>query len=58
MQAAIDKAYSALSSSQYVGGPTEREAWRIVTEALYPFVTQYQAANPDAGVERNEESNG
>lgn len=37
-----------MSSSQYVGGPSEREAWRIVGEALWPFVTQHIGANPDA----------
>ena len=41
LQAAIDKAMSALYGSQYVGGPSEREAWQTVVEAIGPFETQH-----------------
>jgi hypothetical protein len=43
LQAGIDKAYGALSSSQYVGGPSQREAWRIAAEALGPLATEHTA---------------
>lgn len=39
---AIDAAYAALSGSQYVGGPTEREAFRTAMEKLQPFVTEHR----------------
>lgn len=43
-QEGIDKALSALHSSAYVGGPTEREAWQTVLRELGPFGTQHQGA--------------
>jgi hypothetical protein len=48
-QAAIDRACSLMKSSAYVGGPSEREAWRGAMEALGPYETQHIGANPDAG---------
>ena len=41
LQTAVDKAYSALTSSAYVGGPSEREAFRIALDALGQVATQH-----------------
>lgn len=41
LQEGVDTAYSALSSSAYVGGPTEREAFRVASNALGPLATQH-----------------
>jgi hypothetical protein len=46
LQAAIDTAQSALMGSQYVGGPSEREAWRIATEALRSVATEHRGQDP------------
>lgn len=42
LQSAIDKAHSVFVGSQYVGGPTEREAWIIVSEILGALATEHQ----------------
>lgn len=39
-QHAIDMALSFLHGSQYVGGPSEKEAWDRVWELLGPFQTE------------------
>jgi hypothetical protein len=44
LQVAVDRAYAALTESQYVGGPSEREAWRIATTELGAVVTEYRSA--------------
>lgn len=41
LQEAIDKAYAHMNASQYVGGPSERDAWRTAFEALGSVVTQH-----------------
>jgi hypothetical protein len=40
---AIDRAYSALIGTQYVGGPTMDEAYRTAVEALGPFTPEHAA---------------
>jgi hypothetical protein len=48
LQAAVDKAYGAMNSSAYVGGPSEREAWQTALTALGEVVTQHTGqADPD-----------
>lgn len=47
VQGAVDRAQGALTSSAYVGGPSEREAWQTATLALGEVATQHQGANPD-----------
>jgi Asp-tRNA(Asn)/Glu-tRNA(Gln) amidotransferase A subunit family amidase len=42
LQSAVDRAYTALMSSAYVGGPSHREAWQTALDALWPVVTQQQ----------------
>lgn len=42
LQAAVDRAHSALIGSQYVDGPTEREAYRTAVEALGEVATQHR----------------
>lgn len=42
LQAAVDTAWTALNGSAYVGGPTEREAFRIALHELGPHVTQHK----------------
>jgi hypothetical protein len=44
LQAAVDLAHSTLRGTQYVGGPTEREAYRIIDEALGSVATQHIGA--------------
>lgn len=44
-QAAIDRAMAALEGSQYVGGPTEREAYQTAVHALGPFRTEHKGQN-------------
>jgi hypothetical protein len=46
-QAAIDSAMLAMRGSEYVGGPTEREAWRAALTALGPYETQHQGQDPE-----------
>lgn len=46
MQAGVDKALSLMHGSAYVGGPSEREAWRGVLDALGPFETQHTGQHP------------
>lgn len=60
LQAAIDRADSALRSSAYVGGPTEREAFRTASETLGPLATQHIGVNTDldAPVAKGDESDG
>lgn len=41
LQAAVDRAHAAMVGSQYVGGPTERDAWRTALGALERVVTQH-----------------
>lgn len=41
---AINRALSAMHGSEYVGGPTECEAWRIVLRELEPFRTDHKSA--------------
>jgi hypothetical protein len=49
LQAAVDKAYGAMNSSAYVGGPSEREAWQTALAALGEVVTQHTAqADPES----------
>lgn len=54
LQAAIDRAYSAMGSSAYVGGPTEREVWHIVADALGPLATQHISAGEPASPKRTD----
>lgn len=42
LQEAVDRAHSALTSSAYVGGPSEREAWQTALQALGEVATQHQ----------------
>jgi hypothetical protein len=44
LQEAVDRAYGALNGSAYVGGPSEREAFRTALDALGAVVTQEQGA--------------
>jgi hypothetical protein len=47
-QAAIDRALALMRDSEYVGGPTEREARRGVLAALGPFETSRTGQGPPA----------
>jgi hypothetical protein len=42
LQGAINTAYVALRASAYVGGPSEREAWRTAVDALGEVATQHK----------------
>lgn len=41
LQAAVDTAASAMRGSEYVGGPTVRDAWRTAYAALCEVETQH-----------------
>lgn len=58
LQAAVDTAHGAWTNSQYVGGPTEREAYQIAMDALGAVVTQHTADNPEASAAQNQPSGG
>jgi hypothetical protein len=45
LQAAVDKAYSVLSGSAYVGGLSERDAFRAAMDTLGPVATQHVGQN-------------
>lgn len=45
LRKAVGRAHQALISSQYVGGPSEREAWQIASEALGAVATQHQGTS-------------
>lgn len=40
-QAAIDEALSWMRGSEYVGGPSERDAWQAALRVLGPLETQH-----------------
>lgn len=42
LQRAVDRAHGALTTSAYVGGPNEREAWQTALRALSEVATQHQ----------------
>src|SRR5262245_37671349 len=42
LQAAIDRAHGAMHGSEYVGGPTERKAWRTAFAVLSEVVTEHK----------------
>ena len=44
-QAAIDRAVGVMRDSEYVGGPSQRDAWREAFAVLAPFATEHKAAN-------------
>ena len=47
LQVAVDRAHSALTSSAYVGGPGEREAWQIALRELGGVATQHTGVSRD-----------
>jgi hypothetical protein len=46
VQRAVDAAYAAMRGSEYVGGPTERDAWRTAVVALGEVATQHHGQGP------------
>lgn len=42
LQAAVDRAYSLMNGSAYVGGPSEREAWQGAMATLGAVVTEHK----------------
>lgn len=42
LQAAVDTAHAAMHGSEYVGGPSEREAWQTAMRALGEVVTEHK----------------
>ena len=52
-QHAIDMALSFLHGSQYVGGPSEKEAWDHVWELLGPLRTEHKGQGAPIGKERS-----
>lgn len=55
LQGAVDRAHAAMYGSQYVGGPTEREAWQTAYNALSEVVTQQQS---ESTFDESEPTNG
>src|SRR5207248_7407170 len=46
LQAAVDRAANVMHESAYVGGPSEREAWKEALLALERVATQHKGMNP------------
>lgn len=58
LQGAVDRAHSAMRSSEYVGGPSERDAWRTAVSELGAVATQHQGMDPDAAGESSTTTEG
>jgi len=48
LQGAVDRAHSVMHSSEYVGGPSERDAWQEAMSELGAVATQHQGENREA----------
>lgn len=42
LQEAVDRAVGVMRESEYVGGPTEREAWKETMRVLGPLATVHK----------------